>query len=33
WRGKPIVFATVLGSVLLSLAYFGSRFVKEIILS
>ena len=33
WRGKPIIFATIAGSLLLSLAYFGSRFVKEIILS
>jgi ABC-type uncharacterized transport system permease subunit len=33
WRGKPIVAATVIGSVLLTLAYFGSRFVKEVILS
>lgn len=33
WRGKPIIGATIVGSVLLTLAYFGSRFVKEIILN
>ncbi|MFT5675519.1 MAG: ABC-type uncharacterized transport system permease subunit [Paraglaciecola sp.] len=33
WRGKPIIAATILGSVLLTLAYFGSRFVKEVILN
>jgi ABC-type uncharacterized transport system permease subunit len=33
WRGKPIIACTVIGSVLLTLAYFGSRFVKEVILS
>lgn len=33
WRGKPIVVCTVIGSVLLTLAYFGSRFVKEVILN
>ncbi|MDO6687675.1 MULTISPECIES: inner membrane protein YpjD [unclassified Agarivorans] len=33
WRGKSVVILTVIGSILLSLAYFGSRFVKEIILS
>ncbi|MFT5313009.1 MAG: ABC-type uncharacterized transport system permease subunit [Paraglaciecola sp.] len=32
WRGKPIVASTIIGSVLLTLAYFGSRFVKEILL-
>ncbi|GGA99274.1 cytochrome C assembly family protein [Agarivorans gilvus] len=33
WRGKTVVIMTVIGSILLSLAYFGSRFVKEILLS
>ncbi|MGY5452676.1 cytochrome C assembly family protein [Agarivorans sp. MS3-6] len=33
WRGKIVVIMTVIASILLSLAYFGSRFVKEIILS
>lgn len=33
WRGKSVVSATVLGSVLLTLAYFGSRFVREVIIS
>jgi len=33
WRGKPIVASTIIGSILLTLAYFGSRFVKEVILS
>ena len=33
WRGKPVITATIIGSVLLTLAYFGSRFVKEVIIS
>lgn len=33
WRGKPVISATVVGAVLLTLAYFGSRFVREVILS
>ncbi|TDF39887.1 inner membrane protein YpjD [Alteromonadaceae bacterium M269] len=33
WRGKPVVGATVVAASLLTLAYFGSRFVKEVILS
>jgi ABC-type uncharacterized transport system permease subunit len=33
WRGKPIIASTVVGSILLTVAYFGSRFVKEVILS
>ena len=33
WRGKPVISATIVGSVLLTLAYFGSRFVREVILS
>ncbi len=32
WRGKVILLGTVLGTTLLTLAYFGSRFVREIIL-
>ncbi len=32
WRGKPLVSATVVGSVLLTLAYFGSRIVREVII-
>ncbi|WP_198419022.1 cytochrome C assembly family protein [Motilimonas pumila] len=33
WRGKPVIYATVIGAFILTLAYFGSRFVKEIILT
>lgn len=32
WRGRLIVYVTIIGSSLLTLAYFGSRFVREIIL-
>ncbi|NVK55912.1 MAG: cytochrome c biogenesis protein CcsA [Alteromonadaceae bacterium] len=32
WRGKQVITLTVVGVILLSLAYFGSRFVSEIIL-
>lgn len=32
-RGRVMVALTVLGSVLLTLGYFGSRFVKDILLS
>ncbi|GAB3294681.1 cytochrome c biogenesis protein CcsA [Pseudidiomarina andamanensis] len=32
-RGKALVTTSVIASVILSLAYFGSRFVKDIILS
>lgn len=32
-RGKPIVLFTLTAAVLLTLAYFGSRFVRDIILS
>lgn len=32
-RGKPIVLFTLIAAVLLTLAYFGSRFVRDIILS
>lgn len=33
WRGKPVISATVVGTLLLTLAYFGSRFVREVILA
>ena len=33
WRGKPVISATVAGAVLLTLAYFGSRFVREVIIN
>lgn len=33
WRGKPVISATIVGAVLLTLAYFGSRFVREVIIS
>ena len=33
WRGRLIVYITIIGSSLLTLAYFGSRFVREIILN
>ncbi|WNO61754.1 inner membrane protein YpjD [Rheinheimera sp. MMS21-TC3] len=32
WRGKTAYTLTITGSVLLTLAYFGSRFVREILL-
>jgi len=32
WRGKQVIVLTVLGVILLSLAYFGSKLVKELIL-
>ena len=32
WRGKQVISLTVLGVVLLSLAYFGSKLVRELIL-
>lgn len=32
WRGRPVVIATLIGALLLTLAYFGSRFVKEVLL-
>lgn len=32
FRGKPVISATVVGAILLTLAYFGSRFVREILL-
>ena len=33
WRGRPVIIATISGAILLSLAYFGSRFVKQVILA
>jgi len=33
WRGRLIVYITIVGSSLLTLAYFGSRFVREILLT
>lgn len=32
WRGKTAVLTTIIGAFLLTLAYFGSRFVREILL-
>jgi len=32
WRGRLIIYITIIASSLLTLAYFGSRFVREIIL-
>ncbi|CRZ45564.1 putative Inner membrane protein [Vibrio cholerae] len=32
WRGKKVTWFAVAGATLLTLAYFGSRFVREIIL-
>ena len=33
WRGRIVVIFSLTGAILLTLAYFGSRFVKEVILS
>lgn len=33
WRGKKVTWFAIAGATLLTLAYFGSRFVREIILS
>ncbi len=33
WRGKKVTWFAVAGATLLTLAYFGSRFVQEIILT
>lgn len=33
WRGHKSAVATIIGAIILSLGYFGSRFVREIILS
>ncbi len=32
WRGRPIIYITIIGSFTLTLAYFGSRIVRDIIL-
>ena len=32
WRGRLVIYITIIGSSFLTLAYFGSRFVREIIL-
>lgn len=32
WRGRLVIYITIIGSSLLTLAYFGSRIVREIIL-
>ncbi|MEE2000970.1 cytochrome c biogenesis protein CcsA [Alkalimonas sp. MEB108] len=33
WRGKTAISLTLVASLLLTLAYFGSRFVREVLLS
>lgn len=33
WRGKKVTWFAVAGATLLTLAYFGSRFVKEVLLN
>ncbi|GGW71619.1 cytochrome C assembly family protein [Alishewanella tabrizica] len=33
WRGKTAITLTLTGTILLTLAYFGSRFVKEVLLN
>lgn len=33
WRGKPVIASTIVATSLFTLAYFGSRFVKEVLLS
>ncbi|WED26192.1 inner membrane protein YpjD [Vibrio sp. DW001] len=33
WRGKKVTWFAIAGATLLTLAYFGSRFVREIILN
>jgi ABC-type uncharacterized transport system permease subunit len=33
WRGKAVIWSTIVGGILLTLAYFGSRFVREVILN
>jgi len=32
WRGRLVIYITIIGSSFLTLAYFGSRFVREVIL-
>lgn len=33
WRGKLVIWSTIIGGILLTLAYFGSRFVREVLLN
>ncbi len=33
WRGKPVVITIMIAAFILTLAYFGSRFVQEVILN
>jgi len=33
WRGRIVVIFSLVGAIVLTLAYFGSRFVKEVILN
>lgn len=33
WRGKRVIWVSIVGAFLLTLAYFGSRFVKEVIIA
>lgn len=33
WRGKPVVIAIMVAAFILTLAYFGSRFIQEVILN
>lgn len=33
WRGKPVVIMIMIAALTLTLAYFGSRFVQEVILN
>ena len=33
WRGRKVVWTSLAGSLLLTLAYFGSRFVREVLLN
>ena len=33
WRGRLTIYITIIGSSLLTLGYFGSRFVQEVILN
>ncbi len=32
WRGRRVIWFSIIGAFLLTLAYFGSRFVKEVII-
>ncbi|MGL4771348.1 MAG: cytochrome C assembly family protein, partial [Plesiomonas shigelloides] len=32
WRGRRMVYFSLIGAFLLTLAYFGSRFMQEVIL-